>query len=174
MKYVAGVLMLLVLLSSCGSSKKKQLNKEVSSLEQEVEKGFTKDKASKLVDKYEKFIAEFPNDTNCKSYMVNGAEMCLLQQDGTNALKFINEFLGKYPDDPRAGLMQYKKALVYDLLMHDGLRAVAEYDIFIRAYPSHPLKADAEASILLIQDPAAFLEKAQKPQDSTANDPKNQ
>lgn len=174
MKYITAGFVLIMLLSSCGSSAKKKLNTEVTTLEQEVEKGFTKDKATKLVDKYEKFIKDFPNDTNCKSYMVNGAEMSLLQQDANGALKFINEFLGKYPDDPRAGLMQYKKALVYDLLMHDGLRAVAEYDIFIRTYPKHPLRQDAENGILLIQDPAAFLDRAQHPNDSTRNSPQNQ
>lgn len=145
------------------------MNKKVKDLEAQVQKNFSKDNANQLVASYDKFITTFPADTSCKGFMVNGAEISLLYQDAEKALKFINEFLKTYPDDARAGIMQFKKALVYDLLLHDGLRAVAEYDIFIKKYPSHPWTKDAKNAILLIQDPEAFFNNAENPKDTAVN-----
>ena len=173
MKHISIHLLLLLFLVSCGNEKKK-MNKKVKELEVQVQKNFSKDNANQLVASYNKFIIAFPEDTSCKGFMVNGAEISLLEQDSEKALKFINEFLKTYPDDSRAGIMQFKKALVYDLLLHDGLRAVAEYDIFIKNYPEHPFKNSAKNAILLIQNPETFMATITKGQDSTNKANKSQ
>lgn len=138
--------------------------KEVVKLEALVNKNFNKENATNLIAEYDKFITTFPEDTSRKGYIVNAAEVSILKQDSENALKFINLFLKDYPDDKRAPELQFKKAMVYDLLLHDGLRAVAEYNIFIKNYPSHPLRKDAEYAIFSIQDPEGYMQNILKSQ----------
>ncbi len=164
MRYLLTILPFL-LLTSCGNGKTK-MNDEIKKQEAEVQKNRSKDKVQDLFKSYDKFITAYPLDTMSKNYAYNGAEMGLIQQDAESALKFINLFLKNYPDDPRAAEMQYKKGLVYDLLVHDGLRAAAEYEIFVKKYPSHPLRQSAENAMLLIQDPGAFMNSLKTPQDT--------
>jgi outer membrane protein assembly factor BamD (BamD/ComL family) len=98
--------------------------------------------------------------------MAKGAELSILNNDPTAALRYIDLFLATYPDDPKAGLMQFKKGIVFDLLIRDGLRAVAEYDIFLKKYPNDPLRQDAINAILLIQNPETFMATITSEQDS--------
>lgn len=135
---------------------RKQINSEVKKLEQEVTKNFDVQKAATLITAYKKFIEKFPEDTICKNYMIKATEISILTNDATNAIKFINMFLAKYPNDVNAPLMQFKKAIVYDLLVLDPIKAVSEYTLFIQKYPTHTMKKDAENAILLINDPNGF------------------
>ena len=155
MKKITCFYIIILFLFSCNDYRK-QISGEVKKLEQEVTKKFDKEKASKLLTTYSKFIEKFPEDTTCKSYMIKGTEVSILKEDPSNAIKFINMFLEKYPSDPRAPLMQFKKAIVSDLLVHDPIKAVSEYELFNSKYPNHPMRKDAENAILLIRDPEAF------------------
>ena len=121
MKHISFFGLVVLTLSAC-SSPKKQMIKEVVKLEAQVNKKFTEDNATKLIIEYDKFITAFPEDTSRKGYMVKAAEVSILKQDPDNALKFINLFLKHYPDDSRAPELQFKKAIVYDLLLNDGIR----------------------------------------------------
>lgn len=52
------------------------------------------------------------------------------------ALSGFQEFLSKYPDDPRAGEAQLSRAEAYfNQKQYD--RAVVEYDLFLQKYPGH-------------------------------------
>jgi outer membrane protein assembly factor BamD (BamD/ComL family) len=158
-------ILLLLTLVACSNPQKK-LKAEVKALESEIEEGFSKEKADKLIGSYDKYIKEFPKDTLSRLYMAKGAELSILNNDPTAALRYIDLFLATYPDDPKAGLMQFKKGIVFDLLIRDGLRAVAEYDIFLKKYPNDPLRQDAINAILLIQNPETFMATITSEQDS--------
>ncbi len=158
-----------LLMVSCSGGQKKMTSK-VTKLESELQKGFSKQKADELITNYNSYIEKFPKDTISRLYMAKGAELSILSNDPTNALKFIEKFLITFPDDPKAPLMQFKKAMVYDLLVHDGLRAVAEYNIFIQKYPDDPMRIEAENAILLIQNPETFMAIYGSAQDSTGEE----
>lgn len=162
-----------VVLTAC-SNPNKEMKSKVEELEKEVQAKFDPKKANELIASYDSYIAKFPKDTTSRIYMAKGTEMCILNNDPEGAIRFINLFLKTYPNDPRAGLMQFKKAMVYDLLVHDALRAVAEYDIFIKKYPNDPMRVEAENAILLIQNPEAFMATFGQEQDSSANSTKGQ
>ncbi len=163
------ILMMVVLLGSC-SDKKVRIKKDLNKQEQDLTKGFNKEKADQLIGSYEKYIQAYPQDTINKSYIINATEYSILNNDADGALRFINQFLKEYPDDIRAPLMQFKKAIVYDLLKHDMLRSIAEYDIFIRTYPTHPLCRDAKNAILLLQDPEAYMDMVIEGQTGASKD----
>ncbi len=149
------------------SNPKKDLTSKVSNLEKQVSTKYDPVKAKELVESYINYIEKYPTDSTSRLYMAKGCEMSILNNDPDNALKFINQFLKTYPDDRRAGLMQFKKAMVYDLLLHDGLRAVAEYEKFIEKYPNDPMRIEAENAVLLIKNPEAFMAAFTNQPDST-------
>lgn len=173
MRKIIGVLLVGMVMVACSSPQKKMTNK-VTKLESEIQKGFSKQKADELIVNYNSYIEKFPKDTTSRLYMAKGAEVSILNNDPANALKFIETFLTTFPDDPKAPLMQFKKAMVYDLLIHDGIRAVAEYEIFVQKYPNDPMRIEAENAILLIQNPETFMATFGSNQDSTKNQPQNQ
>lgn len=162
---VAGFL-LLAIIGGC-SNPKKDLTIKVTQLEKQVTDKYDPVKAKELVESYNTYIEKYPTDSTSRLYMAKGCEMSILNNDPDNALKFINLFLKTYPEDKRAGLMQFKKAMVYDLLLHDGLRAVAEYEKFIQKYPNDPMRIEAENAILLIKNPESFMANFGNNSDST-------
>jgi outer membrane protein assembly factor BamD (BamD/ComL family) len=147
---------ILVILAAC-SSPKKEITTQVTKLETELQTKFDHKKAGELIASYDLYIQKYPQDSTSRIYMAKATEMSILDNQPQEALRFINLFLKTYPADPKAGLMQFKKAMVYDLLLHDGLRAVAEYNIFIQNFPLDPMRVEAENAILLIQNPEAFM-----------------
>lgn len=164
--------MFILFIFSC-TNPKKQITREVKKLEMEIDKKFSKEKADILLVAYDSYIEKFPKDTTSRLYMAKGVELSIMNNDPHNALRLIDLFLANFPDDPKAGLMQFKKGMIYDLLLQDGLRALAEYDIFLKNYPEDPLKQDAINAILLIKNPETFMANMKKGQDSLANSNKN-
>lgn len=173
MKKTALAIGIFLILISC-SNPKKQFTAKVRGLETELEKGFSKEKADELTASYNSYIEKFPKDSTSRLFMAKGVELSILNNDPTNALKFIDQFLTSFPDDSRAPLMQFKKGMIYDLLMHDPLRAVAEYTIFIEKYPNDPMRSEAESAILLLEDPQAFMKNLHTEADSTIKSAQNQ
>jgi len=173
MKKIPYILFAFLFIVSC-SNPKKQMTSKVKGLETELEKGFSKQKADELTVDYNTYIEKYPKDSTARLYMAKGVELSILNNDPTSALKFVDQFLANFPNDSKAPLMQFKKGMIYDLLLHDGLRAVAEYNIFIQNYPNDPMRADAENAILLLQDPEAFLKTLGNTTDSTSKVPNNQ
>lgn len=173
MRKILGVLLVGMVMVACSSPQKK-ITSKVKKLESEMQKGFSKQKADELIANYNSYIEKFPKDTVSRLYMAKGAELSILNNDPANALKFIETFLATFPDDPKAPLMQFKKAMVYDLLLQDGLRAIAEYEIFIKKYPDDPMRIEAENAILLIQNPETFMATFGSNTDSIGNQPQNQ
>jgi outer membrane protein assembly factor BamD (BamD/ComL family) len=155
MKYFFILISLTFFTFSC-SNKKEKIKTDLRKQEQELTKSFDKTKADQLITSYKNYIQTYPEDTSNKSYMMNATEFCILNNDADGAIGFIDQFLKKYPDDSRAPLMQFKKAIVFDLLKHDMLRSIAEYDIFLKTYPKHPLCEDARNAILLLQNLKGF------------------
>ena len=173
MKKPGFILLCLLMLLAC-SNPKKQMTHQVEEQEKNIEQGFSKEKADQLLVSYDTYIEKYPKDTTSRLYMAKGVELSILNNDPQDALKFIDLFQKNFPDDPKAGLMQFKKAVVYDLLMHDPLRAVAEYDIFIQHFPDDPMRKEAQNAIWLIQDPQAFMDAITERTDSTSQVGKNQ
>jgi outer membrane protein assembly factor BamD (BamD/ComL family) len=149
-------MLVLVVLVAC-SNPKKEITTKVNQLEAELQTNFDHKKAGELIASYDQYIQKYPKDSTSRVYMAKATEMSILDNQPQEALRFINLFLKTYPNDPKAGLMQFKKAMVYDLLLHDGLRAVAEYTTFINNFPQDPMRQEAENAILLIQNPEAFM-----------------
>lgn len=173
MKKVLLSLFLISALLGC-SNPKKDLVSKVNKLEKEISEKNDSVKTKELVSSYNTYIEKYPTDSTSRLYMAKGAEMSFLNNDPESALKFINLFLKTYPEDKRAGLMQFKKAMVYDLLVHDGLRAMAEYEKFIQKYPDDPMRIEAENAILLIKNPETFMATFTGQTDSTVVNGQNQ
>jgi outer membrane protein assembly factor BamD (BamD/ComL family) len=161
------ILFIAALLAGC-SNPKKDLTTKVKDLEKQVTDKYDPAKAKELIESYNTYIEKYPTDSTSRLFMAKGCEMSFRNNDPENALKFINEFLKTFPDDKRAPLMQFKKAIVYDLLLHDNLRAVAEYEKFIQKYPNDPMRVEAENAVLLIKNPETFMATFKDQTDSNA------
>lgn len=156
MKAVYIYLGLFIFLVSC-SNKQIQQKKEVSKLETELNKGYTKEKADNLNAEYLEYINKYPDDTVSKQYMLRGIETAIIKNDPGQAIVFIDMFLAKYPSDVKAPVVQFKKGVVYELLYVDPVGAIAQYELVIKNYPNSSERKEAENAILLLKDPAAFL-----------------
>jgi len=151
------------------SNPQKKITDKVNKLETEVREKFSAEKAKELINTYNQYIEKYPTDSTSRLFMAKGTEMSILNNDPESALHFINLFLKQFPNDTKAGLMQFKKAMVYDLLINDQLRAIAEYETFIKKYPDDPMRKEAENAIILLQNPEDFMKSLQSAADTSAS-----
>lgn len=149
-------LLLILFIVGC-SNPQKQLKVEVGKLEAELTKGYSKEKADQLNAEYLAYINKYPEDTLSKEFMMRGVETAIVKNDPAEAIQFIDMFLAKYPNDAKAPMMQFKKGVVYELLYQDPVGAIAQYEAVLHKYPGSPVQKEAENAILLLKDPAAFL-----------------
>lgn len=155
MKRFVPLFLIFLMFLSCNDYRR-QMAEQIMELEEEIMADFDAEKSVKLIDAYDKFIEKFPEDSTNKGFLIKAAEVSILSEDAEKALKYLNLFLERYPDDKRAGNVQFKKAIVYDVLVHDPVKAASEYELFLKKYPDNPNKAEAESALLLIRDPEAF------------------
>lgn len=161
MKLVGATVIGILLMLGC-SNPQKEKRKELNQLEQELTKGYSKEKANQLNVGYLEYIEKYPDDTLSKEYMMRGVETAIVNNDPKQAIQFIDLFLKKYPTDPKASLMQFKKAVVFELLYQDPVGAIAQYELVVKNYPGSKERVEAQNAILLLQDPATFLNEVIK------------
>lgn len=157
MKKLFFILLVSIILCSCHNYSR-QMAEQIIEMEKEMEGNPDLKKMDKIIQSSQEFIKKFPDDTFCKGFMLKIVDYSILKNDADMALSTINTFITKYGDDKRAAQMQFKKAVVYDLLIKDATKAVNEYELFVKKYPTHPYVKDAEGAISLINNPEMGIE----------------
>jgi len=151
MKKIELIMMLgvILLVSSCGTSKERSEEK-IASMEERLfnsENGFSKAGADSLIQLYQDFAAAYPNDSLSPTYLFKAASVAMNLQDGSTALELFDRIRESYPDYDRAPLCLFFKGYVQENLMGDIDKARETYQLFIDTYPDHDFVDDAQASI---------------------------
>jgi outer membrane protein assembly factor BamD (BamD/ComL family) len=142
--------LILVVLSGCGPSREKSAARIVSlekSLYSPQSSGLDKVKADSLLIQYTSFIKHFPDDTMSVKYLFNAANLCMNMSEGSKAIDFFNQFIQKYPDNPRVGTCMFFKAYIYENQLKDLEKAKEMYLQFIEKFPDSDFSKDARMAI---------------------------
>lgn len=141
------VLLLAILLSSCGESEKKyqkkidHLNAELTDAPLEQQSTLAK----KLLDSYEYYIQTFPESGMNAEYLFRSAELEKGLGKPKESIQDLKSLVRKYPESEKAGTAMFLIAFTF----HDELgqpdSAQKYFQQFLKEYPEHELKDDAEA-----------------------------
>jgi outer membrane protein assembly factor BamD (BamD/ComL family) len=140
----------MMIFTGCKPSRDKSMQ-EIQSLESDLYSPtavtFDKERADKLLQRYDKFIKDFPADTLVPVYLFKSAN---LEMNGTNAEGAVSRFdqlIREYPSNPKAATSMFFKGYIYENMLKDLDKAKEAYLLFIEKYPDHELVKDARMSI---------------------------
>lgn len=71
----------------------------------------------------------------------------ITQKKWDKALEEINKLLTEYPEDPRASVALFNKAVIYDIELNESAKALELYNTFIQKYSEHELASRAREKI---------------------------
>jgi outer membrane protein assembly factor BamD (BamD/ComL family) len=141
---------IILALSGCGPSRDKRYQ-TISSLEKSLyspkTSAFDKVKADSLLDEYGSFIKHFPNDTLAAKYLFNAANLSMNMGSSAKSIEFFNQFIEKYPDNPRTAVCMFFKAYIYENQLKNLDKAKEIYLQFIDKYPDSDFAKDARMAI---------------------------
>ncbi len=97
-----------------------------------------------LIENYRSFIKKYNNDSLIENYLFD----LIMYQQGLNftndALKSMEDFIIKFPENPRTPELINMQASIYDIEYHDEQMAKKTYLKLINNYPDNPLSIKAQ------------------------------
>ncbi len=106
--------------------------------------------ANELINAYEKFNKDYPDDTLSANYLFKAGEISMSMNDGKKALLFFEMYMKQYPEFKKAAHCLFLQGFVYETHLKDTATARKKYMHFLEKYPTHELVKDASASIELL------------------------
>ena len=148
-------LMLFALLAfamlACGGKEKKLTYDDLKAAEATLfneDKSINEATASKVAEKYCKFVEQNPDDSTAATWLFHAVEINVLLKNADKSTELCNQLVEEYPESewtPRALL--YVGSFVYDDQLNDTAQAHAMFQRLIDDYPDSPLVEDAKKSI---------------------------
>lgn len=129
--------------------------------------------ARKLVKAQLGYADQYPEDTLSPEFLYKAANITQnILQDKDKALKLFGRLTREYPDHPKAPFAIFVQAFILENQKKIS-KARKKYHAFIKKYPEHQLRDDAELSLKYLgRDPAEVLDeiskKKKKPADTMA------
>jgi outer membrane protein assembly factor BamD (BamD/ComL family) len=144
------IVLVLAVLTGCSPSREKSVNK-ITSLETRLfsptATGFDKVKADSLLTTYESFMKHFPKDSLTQKITFKAANLCMNMGDGTKAIELFDQFIVKYPDNPKAPVCMFFKGYIYENQIKNLDKAKEIYLQFIEKYPNNEFTKDARIAL---------------------------
>ena len=144
---------LLLVLSGCGPSKVKSM-KEIATLEKNLYSGqgmnFNKARADSLLNQYIRFVKRFPKDTLAPKYLFQAAGLAMTMGDGKKSMALYDDFILKFPDNPKAPVCLFFKGYIYENLIANYDKAKETYLLFLEKYPDNEFSKDARVALMNI------------------------
>lgn len=103
--------------------------------------------ADSLLSLYEKFIADYPEDTLVAGYLFKAATLAMNIDEGAKAISFFDQYLRDFPGGPKAPLCSFFRAYVQENLLKNLDQAKESYLQFLEKYPDHDFSDDARAAL---------------------------
>ena len=135
---------------SCTSHKEK-LAGEIKANEEKLFNDSTKMLDPKVANEelaaYQKYAAEFPEDSASPGYLFKAADLAQGMRKPREAVRIYREFIAKYPNHSKIAASHFLLAFVYDNELRQKDSAKTYYREFLEKYPTHQLAPSAKASL---------------------------
>ncbi len=150
-KFTIGFLFVLsMFVISCGGSKDEAVQK-ITELEKKLldQNGnpINEVSAYNLQVEYDDFAMNFSEEPEAPEYLFKAANISINLGWGESAVKILEKFLEKFPENAKAPEALFFLGFVYDNQINDDAKAGDYYKQFLKKYPAHTFAKDAEASI---------------------------
>jgi outer membrane protein assembly factor BamD (BamD/ComL family) len=164
---------LLIILSSCGQSKKSSYEK-IKNLEKELMSKVSAPtdtvKAKDLVNAYTDYAKKYPQDSNAVIFLFKAANITMNIGKPKLSIELFDRVIKEYPTFAKIPDCMFLKAFVYDDKLKDYTKAKEGYETFLKKYPTHEFAVSAKACIEnLGKSPDQMIREfeAKQKQDST-------
>lgn len=133
-----------------GNTKESQLS-EIKKLEnvlknsEEVKPDLKK--IEQMVNLYEVYVNNFPNDSIAPYYLFQAGRLLMTSKEYHKAIDKFATVHNRYKNSKHAGMSLFMQAFVYETGLSKMGKAKELYDQFIMEYPEHEMVKDAKASI---------------------------
>jgi len=147
---IASVLLLagLTFVTSCSFFQKRKI-KQISKMERMLDNIPMSDTtlANSLVEAYQKFAEKYPKDTLSPAFLVRAGTIMLNNGKTQQAMDQFRYIMATFPTSPQAPISHFMLAFTYDNYLRDFPIADTLYNRFMRKYPNHDLRDDAENAL---------------------------
>jgi outer membrane protein assembly factor BamD (BamD/ComL family) len=151
LKSVLLLAILVVFFSGCSPSREKTI-KNITTLETQLYSGqamnFNRPKADSLLNLYDKFVTRYPKDSLAPKYLFQAASLAVTLGDGKKSLDLYEDFMKKFPDNPKTPVCLFFKGYIYENLLSNLDKAKETYLVFIEKYPDHEFVKDARVALM--------------------------
>ncbi|MBG0782767.1 MAG: tetratricopeptide repeat protein [Bacteroidales bacterium] len=106
-----------------------------------------KDSAEKLIDRYQAYQQNWPNDSISSDYLFKAIDLSMNLPRTNETLKLISAYLKSYPESYQAGVAMFLEGFIYDQEIGDTARARLSYEQLINTYPEHDFADDAKNAL---------------------------
>lgn len=151
-KYIIGIVLFVLVLASCQPNKDKRLE-EIAEFELQIlkdAKSITISKADSLLVMYDRYIIEFPKDSNSAIMLMKASDICANVKYCDKAVVYLERLIGDFPDYYTAELAFFKLAQVYEDACLNKEKAKEQYKLFIEKYPNSRLATDASVILNML------------------------
>jgi TolA-binding protein len=135
---------------SCGPAKKEQQSK-IESLEKALmntkQGSVDTAKALELIEAYQSFAEDYPQDSLAGEYLFKMAEIQLHAVSPQEAIMTLDRVMKEYPSYRKIPECLFLKGFIYENNLHDLEKAKAAYQQFVTLYPQHYFADDARVLI---------------------------
>ena len=108
------------------------------------EKGFDRSIGYEFVTATENYALLHPNDEDVPKLLIDASTIARNLGQLTKTIEIFKWIYEKFPDNPKAAYAHFYEAFTYDSDMKDFDKAKVAYEFFIKNYPDHPFKEQAE------------------------------
>jgi tetratricopeptide (TPR) repeat protein len=158
MKQISLVIILTILLVSCGENKEKKskMLSKITGMENQYTQSMNNQRPDPalvrdLADEYVTFSNEFPSDTNSPRMIYKAAVINLKYiPDQKKAIDLFIRLKEKYPHFSETPMALYTVAYIYNDVLKNTEKAKECYKILIDDYPDHYLAKEAKVLIQFV------------------------
>ncbi|MDA3865128.1 MAG: tetratricopeptide repeat protein [Salinivirgaceae bacterium] len=150
--YIPVIVSIMLMLAACSTkSEQEVLKTSITEKEKEIgdklsKRTINREEAKELLDCYEEFVNQFPDDTTSAGYLMKAGQQAMSHNMMGKAIKYFSKVEQNYKQTSHYPMAIFMKAFVYDMV-GDTKKARNYYERFISEYPNHKLANDARISI---------------------------
>jgi tetratricopeptide (TPR) repeat protein len=175
---VTFILVLSTILFSCQvkqtNTKKLEIEK-ITKLEKQVfdtvNFQLRKPVADNLIKLYGKFAENYQTDSLTPIYLFKKADLLAQMKQFNKSIKIYDKIYKNYPDFNQRAEALFLEATLYDNVLKNTTMAAVKYKEFIKEFPNHELRDDAEKSLMFLgKTPEEIIKILQQTADSLKQD----
>ncbi len=162
MKIILQLSLVLSLLTAGCQPKKDPLQKEIQTMESQLQDDVSIDTAlaKKVTKAYLKFVKANPTDTMAPVYLSRSADiMKEIPELRLKSVNIYNRVFVEYPEHNLAARSIFMVGFVFDEKYDDSKRAIKAYNFFLEKFPNHKLAQQARDLVALRESDKDILDK---------------